>query len=160
MPHRLWQGAGLYTCVQALLFLPGDGLRAHLFLVNFIQTLFRIHSVGFKLHVQTPAYLLPVLSQAIQYAEKTSRVKQQGKGGQTGTLQALVVVPNKDLAVEVVKVAQGLLAPEAQATVQLCIEWPSSRQVTLRMLDHDSRACCTCTQIHSHSTPVIHMHSE
>lgn len=72
--------------------------------------------------MQTLAYLLPVLSKAIQNAEQEfTALQQQGKAHEAGTLQALVVVPSRELAMQIVRVAQGLLPHEARATIQQCI---------------------------------------
>lgn len=72
--------------------------------------------------MQTLAYLLPVLTKAIQNAEKEFlTLQQQGKAHDAGTLQALVVVPSRELAIQIVRVAQGLLPHEARATIQQCI---------------------------------------
>ncbi|KAA6423564.1 MAG: ATP-dependent RNA helicase [Trebouxia sp. A1-2] len=71
---------------------------------------------------KTLAYLLPVLSKAIQNAEKEFvALQQQGKAHEAGTLQALVVVPSRELAMQIVRVAQGLLPHDARATIQQCI---------------------------------------
>ncbi|KAL3148049.1 hypothetical protein ABBQ38_014338 [Trebouxia sp. C0009 RCD-2024] len=71
---------------------------------------------------KTLAYLLPVLTKAIQNAEKEFlTLQQQGKAHDAGTLQALVVVPSRELAIQIVRVAQGLLPHEARATIQQCI---------------------------------------
>ncbi|KAL0051824.1 hypothetical protein WJX82_002704 [Trebouxia sp. C0006] len=71
---------------------------------------------------KTLAYLLPVLSKAIQNAEKEFvALQQQGKAHEAGTLQALVVVPSRELAMQIVRVAQGLLPRDARATIQQCI---------------------------------------
>lgn len=72
--------------------------------------------------MQTLAYLLPVLTKAIQSAEEEfHRLQQQGRAHEAGTLQALVIVPSRELAMQIVRVAQGLLPHEARATIQQCI---------------------------------------
>ena len=72
--------------------------------------------------LQTLAYLLPVLSQAIQRAEEEFRTLQkQGKEHEAGGLQALVIVPSRELAMQIVRVAQGLIAHDARGTIQQCI---------------------------------------
>ncbi len=89
--------------------------------------------------MQTLAYLLPVLSKAIQNAEKEFvALQQQGKAHEAGTLQALVVVPSRELAMQIVRVAQGLLPRDARATIQQCIGGANpNRQVRLvNMLLH------------------------
>lgn len=75
-----------------------------------------------KVSMQTLAYLLPVLTKAIQNAEEEfHRLQQQGKAHEAGTVQALVIVPSRELAMQIVRVAQGLLPHEARATIQQCI---------------------------------------
>ena len=72
--------------------------------------------------MQTLAYLLPVLSKAIQTAEAEFKsLQREGKAYEAGTLQALVVVPSRELAMQIVRVAQGLLPHDARATIQQCI---------------------------------------
>ena len=72
--------------------------------------------------MQTLAYLLPVLTKAIQNAEEEFQsLQQQGRAHEAGTLQALVVVPSRELAMQIVRVAQGLLPHGARATIQQCI---------------------------------------
>ena len=103
--------------------------------------------------MQTLAYLLPVLSKAIQNAEaEFHALHKDGKGHQAGTLQALVVVPSRELAMQIVRVAQGLLPTNARATIQQCIGganphrqvrqrscWIGSIALTVVTLD----SCCT-----------------
>ena len=88
--------------------------------------------------MQTLAYLLPVLSKAIQNAEKEFvALQQQGKAHEAGTLQALVVVPSRELAMQIVRVAQGLLPHDARATIQQCIGGANpNRQVHLVYMLH------------------------
>ena len=91
--------------------------------------------------VQTLAYLLPVLGQAIQRAEEEFRMlQQQGKAHEAGKLQALVVVPSRELAMQIVRVAQGLIAPEARATIQQCIGGANPH----RQVEHFRSECCWC----------------
>ncbi len=95
--------------------------------------------------MQTLAYLLPVLSKAIQNAEKEFvALQQQGKAHEAGTLQALVVVPSRELAMQIVRVAQGLLPHDARATIQQCIGGANpNRQVHLvYMLHHPPLSTC------------------
>lgn len=89
----------------------------------------------FSVFVQTLAYLLPVLTKAIQNAEKEFLgLQQQGKAHEAGTLQALVVVPSRELAIQIVRVAQGLLPHEARATIQQCIGGANpNRQVSCNL---------------------------
>ena len=91
-----------------------------------------------RLMMQTLAYLLPVLSKAIQSAEKEFvALQQQGKAHEAGTLQALVVVPSRELAMQIVRVAQGLLPHDARATIQQCIGGANpNRQVHLVYMPH------------------------
>ena len=85
--------------------------------------------------MQTLAYLLPVLTKAIQNAEKEFlALQQQGRAHDAGTLQALVVVPSRELAIQIVRVAQGLLPHEARATIQQCIGGANpNRQVSCNL---------------------------
>ncbi|KAK9813006.1 hypothetical protein WJX72_007336 [[Myrmecia] bisecta] len=71
---------------------------------------------------KTLAYLLPVLSRAIQLAEAEFEALFKAKRvHEAGQVQAIVVVPSRELAMQIVRVAQGLLPPEAKGTVQQCI---------------------------------------
>ena len=91
--------------------------------------------------MQTLAYLLPVLTKAIQNAEEEFlRLQQQGKAHEAGTLQALVIVPSRELAMQIVRVAQGLLPHEARATIQQCIGGANpNRQVSCNL--HMTYSC-------------------
>lgn len=71
---------------------------------------------------KTLAYLLPVLTDAIARAEVEGRAAQSGKGkGRYGTLQAVVVAPSRELAMQIVRVAHSLLPPASRGAVQQCI---------------------------------------
>ena len=71
---------------------------------------------------QTMAYLLPVLSKAIQRAEaEYESLSAAGRAHQAGALQALVVAPSRELAMQIVRVAQSLLPDRARGCVQQCI---------------------------------------
>ena len=80
--------------------------------------------------MQTLAYLLPVLTAAIARAEAEAAAARAaaafgkrggGGGGQWGTLQALVVVPSRELGMQIVRVAQSLLPAASRGAVQQCI---------------------------------------
>ena len=71
---------------------------------------------------QTLAYLLPVLTLAIARTEaEAEAIRRSGGRGHWGTLQAVVVVPSRELGMQIVRVAQGLLPHEARGAVQQCI---------------------------------------
>ncbi|KAK9822465.1 hypothetical protein WJX81_005408 [Elliptochloris bilobata] len=71
---------------------------------------------------KTLAYMLPVLSLAIQRAEvEALALAEAGKVHEAGTLQAIVVAPSRELAMQIVRVAHALLPPEARGCVQQCI---------------------------------------
>ena len=66
--------------------------------------------------------MLPVLSGAIQRAEaEFERLAAAGRPGEAGALQALVVAPSRELAMQTTRVAQRLLGNEARNCVQQCI---------------------------------------
>ena len=72
--------------------------------------------------LQTLAYLLPTLSRAVQHAEaEFEALQKEGQAYSAGALQALVVAPSRELAMQIVRVAQELLPPAAKHTVQQCI---------------------------------------
>ncbi|KAK9863559.1 hypothetical protein WJX84_010176 [Apatococcus fuscideae] len=71
---------------------------------------------------KTLAYLLPALTLATQRAEEEFlKLKRARKAHEAGTLQAIVVAPSRELAMQIVRVAQSLLPEEAKATVQQAI---------------------------------------
>ena len=82
---------------------------------------------------QTLAYLLPTLSLAIARAEAeveaaaaaaaalSRRQKRSGAVPSVGSVQAIVVAPSRELAMQIVRVAQSLLPPGARGAVQQCI---------------------------------------
>lgn len=93
--------------------------------------------------VQTLAYLLPVLTKAIQNAEQEFlALQQQDKAHNAGTLQALVVVPSRELAIQIVRVAQGLLPHEARATIQQCIGGANPNRQVSDLHKHPAVQCC------------------
>lgn len=72
--------------------------------------------------MQTLAYLLPVLSLAIQRSEEEFvQLNRKGRLRDAGTLQALVVAPSRELAMQIVRVAQALLPTEARGCIQQAI---------------------------------------
>jgi hypothetical protein len=71
---------------------------------------------------QTLAYMLPVLSLAIQRAEAEAlALAADGRPHEAGSLQAVVCAPSRELAMQIVRVAHGLLPPDARGCVQQCI---------------------------------------
>ncbi|KAK9821649.1 hypothetical protein WJX74_004202 [Apatococcus lobatus] len=71
---------------------------------------------------KTLAYLLPTLTLATQRAEEEfMKLKRARKAHEAGTLQGIVVAPSRELAMQIVRVAQSLLPEEARATVQQAI---------------------------------------
>jgi hypothetical protein len=71
---------------------------------------------------QTLAYLLPVLSRALRNAEaEFEALSREGRGHQAGALQAVVVAPSRELAMQIVRVGQSLLPHEARGCVQQAI---------------------------------------
>jgi len=71
---------------------------------------------------QTLAYLLPVLSTALQRAEaEFEELAGKGRGAQAGSLQAVVVAPSRELAMQIARVGQALLPPQARGCVQQAI---------------------------------------
>eukprot|EP00884_Botryococcus_braunii_P006446 jgi/Botrbrau1/15802/Bobra.4_1s0152.1 len=82
-------------------------------------------NVGIKSYTgsgKTLAYVLPVLGRAIERAEEEFlRLQGEGRGQEAGTLQALVVAPSRELAMQIVRVARSLLPDEARGCVQQAI---------------------------------------
>lgn len=71
---------------------------------------------------KTLAYLLPVLTDAIARAEAEGKAAADGNGkGRFGTLQAVVVAPSRELAMQIVRVAHSLLPAGSRGAVQQCI---------------------------------------
>jgi hypothetical protein len=71
---------------------------------------------------QTLAYLLPVLSMALQRAEaEFEALAAQNKSALAGSLQAVVVVPSRELAMQIARVGQSLLPHQARGCVQQAI---------------------------------------
>lgn len=68
---------------------------------------------------QTLAYLLPVMTMAIQRAERLYTDPAARSEG--WTVQALVVAPSQELGMQIVRVAQSLLPEEGKTLVQQCI---------------------------------------
>lgn len=83
---------------------------------------------------KTLAYLLPILAMAVQRAEKEIEEAQAARpkdwAAHVGQVQAIVVAPSRELAMQIVRVAQSLLPPDAARAVQQAIGGANpSRQV-------------------------------
>lgn len=70
---------------------------------------------------KTLAYLLPVLSLAIQRSDAEWAQVTRKTAGQAGTVQAVIVAPSRELAMQIMRVAQSLLPEAARRAVQQCI---------------------------------------
>ncbi|CAK0785427.1 hypothetical protein CVIRNUC_008636 [Coccomyxa viridis] len=71
---------------------------------------------------KTLAYMLPVLSLALRKAEaEFEQLANMGKAYTAGTLQAVVVAPSRELAMQIVRVGQAILPNEARGCVQQAI---------------------------------------
>jgi superfamily II DNA/RNA helicase len=70
---------------------------------------------------KTLAYLLPVLSLAVQRAEAEWAAVTRRTVSQAGAVQAVVVAPSRELAMQIMRVAQSLLPETAKRAVQQCI---------------------------------------
>lgn len=72
--------------------------------------------------LQTLAYLLPVMSLAIQRGEEEfARLRKVRQEHLAGSLQAIVVAPSRELAMQIVRVGQSLLPTAARGCVQQAI---------------------------------------
>jgi superfamily II DNA/RNA helicase len=79
--------------------------------------------------MQTLAYLLPAMTLALRRAEATYRRQQAAAAAGAYTLaeqdqysvQVLVVAPSQELAMQICRVASGLLPPEGRSAVQQAI---------------------------------------
>lgn len=83
---------------------------------------------------KTLAYLLPILAMAIQRAEQEIEDAQAARprdwAAHVGQVQAIVVVPSRELAMQIVRVAQSVLPPDASRAVQQAIGGANpSRQI-------------------------------
>lgn len=70
---------------------------------------------------KTLSYLLPVLSKCVQRAEEEWAGATRKTTGQIGVVQAVIVAPSRELAMQIVRVAEALLPHEARRAVQQCI---------------------------------------
>jgi superfamily II DNA/RNA helicase len=70
---------------------------------------------------KTLAYLLPVLSMAIKRSESEWAGVTRKTVSLAGKVQAVVVAPSRELAMQIVRVAKSLLPPSAHRAVQQCI---------------------------------------
>ncbi len=93
---------------------------------------------------QTLAYLLPVLSLALQRAEQEfEALSSRKKAALAGSLQAVVVVPSRELAMQIARVGQALLPPQARGCVQQAIGGANiNRQVTLLLSPSIAHGAC------------------
>jgi len=70
---------------------------------------------------KTLAYLLPILSVAIQRYETEVKEATRKTARTAGSVQAIVVAPSRELAMQIVRVAQSILPESAKRAVQQCI---------------------------------------
>jgi superfamily II DNA/RNA helicase len=70
---------------------------------------------------KTLAYLLPVMTLAVLRAEEEWAAITRRTAGSAGVVQAVVVVPSRELAMQIMRVAQSLLPESAKRAVQQCI---------------------------------------
>ncbi|KAL4444214.1 hypothetical protein ABPG75_011951 [Micractinium tetrahymenae] len=70
---------------------------------------------------KTLAYLLPALTLAVERAEAEWASVTRKTAGQAGTVQVIVVAPSRELAMQIVRVAQSLLPESARRGVQQAI---------------------------------------
>ena len=70
---------------------------------------------------KTLAFILPVLSLAVQRAETEWAGVTRRTRAEAGIVQAIVVTPSRELAMQIVRVAQSLLPETARRAVQQCI---------------------------------------
>lgn len=70
---------------------------------------------------KTLAFLLPVLSMAVQRSEEEWAAVTRKNKGEVGAVQAIIITPSRELAMQIVRVAQSLLPESARRAVQQCI---------------------------------------
>jgi superfamily II DNA/RNA helicase len=70
---------------------------------------------------KTLAFLLPVMSFAIQRAEQEWSQATRKNRASLGQVQAIIVTPSRELAMQIVRVAESLLPDSAKRAVQQCI---------------------------------------
>lgn len=70
---------------------------------------------------KTLAFLLPVISLAVQRAEAEWAGVTRKTTGSAGAVQAVIVAPSRELAMQIVRVAESLLPDSAKRAVQQCI---------------------------------------
>ncbi len=70
--------------------------------------------------MQTLAYLLPILTLAMQRAEEELKNSKTKRSAQTN-VHAIIVAPSRELAMQIMRVAQELLPESARRAVQQCI---------------------------------------
>ena len=70
---------------------------------------------------KTLSYLLPVLTLAIKRSEEEWANVTRKTRGEAGKVHCMIVVPSRELAMQIVRVAQAILPPQASRSVQQCI---------------------------------------
>ncbi|KAL4529367.1 hypothetical protein Ndes2526A_g04159 [Nannochloris sp. 'desiccata'] len=70
---------------------------------------------------KTLAFLLPVMSFAVQRAEQEWSLATRKNRASLGQVQAIIVTPSRELAMQIVRVAESLLPDSAKRAVQQCI---------------------------------------
>ena len=70
---------------------------------------------------KTLAFLLPVLSLAVQRAEVEWAGVTRKNREEVGAVQAIIITPSRELAMQIVRVAQSMLPESARRAVQQCI---------------------------------------
>lgn len=70
---------------------------------------------------KTLSFMLPALTLAIKRSEEEWSKVTRKTAGQAGTVHAVIVVPSRELAMQIVRVAQATLPLKAKSSVQQCI---------------------------------------
>jgi superfamily II DNA/RNA helicase len=72
-------------------------------------------------NVQTLAFLLPVMTMAVNRLEKRVKSDNGRAGGEDYGPEAIIITPSRELAMQIVRVAQSLMPQEAWPLVQQLI---------------------------------------
>lgn len=101
--------------------------------------------------------MLPVLSLALRRAESEfEALSAQGKAALAGSLQAVVVVPSRELAMQITRVGQSLLPAQARGCVQQAIGGANiNRQVCDPACFSGLLHHCSCRPFEMVSTPPL-----